>query len=70
MNDLAPTSRCEARLANTAETMQGGRLKLSGKHFVDDGFPAHGAGGINGRLDVAEFEKPGIVLSAIEARCG
>lgn len=70
MKDLASTSRFSARLSDVAETMQGGRLKLSGKHFVEDGFPAYGAGGINGHLGVAEFEKAGIVLSAIGARCG
>ena len=58
------------KLKSVAETMQGGKLKLSGKDFVDDGYPAFGAGGINGFLEIAEFNRPAIVLSAIGARCG
>jgi type I restriction enzyme S subunit len=50
--------------------MQGGKLKLSGKHFVEEGYPAFGAGGVNGLLEVAEFDETAIVLSAIGARCG
>jgi len=57
-------------LSSIAEIIQGGRLKLSGNDFVDDGFPAYGAGGVNGFLPVAEFEKPAVVLSSIGARCG
>lgn len=58
------------RLREIAETLQGGRLRLSGKHFVESGFPAYGAGGLNGHIDVAEFDEAAIVLSAIGARCG
>jgi type I restriction enzyme S subunit len=43
---------------------------LSGKQFVEDGYPAYGAGGLNGYLATSEFEEPGIVLSSIGARCG
>jgi type I restriction enzyme, S subunit len=52
------------------EFIQGGRSKLSGKHFVAAGFPAFGAGGQNGFLPDYEFERAGIVLSSIGARCG
>lgn len=58
------------RLGDIAQTAQGGKLKLSGKHFVEIGYPAYGAGGLNGLLEVAEFDEPGIVLSSIGARCG
>ena len=57
-------------LSSIAEITQGGRLKLSGNHFVEDGFPAYGAGGLNGYLEVAEFNRPAIILSSIGARCG
>lgn len=50
--------------------VQGGRQKLSGKHFVKTGYPAYGAGGLNGYLPEAEFDCDGVVLSAIGARCG
>jgi type I restriction enzyme, S subunit len=49
---------------------QGGRLGLSGNHFVSEGFPAYGAGGMNGFLPGYEFDEPAVVLSAIGARCG
>ena len=58
------------RLRDIARTIQGGRLGLSGKHFVEEGYAAYGAGGLNGRLDVAEFREQAVVLSAIGARCG
>ncbi len=49
---------------------QGGRLGLSGNDFVEVGFPAYGAGGLNGYLPTHEFDEPGVVLSSIGARCG
>ncbi|MEE4210774.1 MAG: restriction endonuclease subunit S [Parvularcula sp.] len=61
-----PTSE----LQDFCEIKGGGRLKLSGNDFVDDGFPAYGAGGMNGLLPVAEFDRDAVVLSAIGARCG
>jgi type I restriction enzyme, S subunit len=59
-----------AELGDFCDFVQGGRQKLSGKHFVDKGYPAFGAGGMNGYLPTAEFERDGIILSAIGARCG
>lgn len=50
--------------------MQDGRHGLSGKHFTADGYPAFGAGGLNGRLPTFEFDRTAVVLSAIGARCG
>lgn len=58
------------RLGLIANIIQGGKLKLSGKHFVEDGFPAYGAGGINGYLGEYEFDQDGVILSANGARCG
>ena len=59
-----------AELQEFCRIVQGGRHKKSGKHFVDKGYPAYGAGGMNGLLPEFEFDQPGIVLSSIGARCG
>lgn len=50
--------------------VQGGRSGLSGNDFVEEGYQAFGAGGMNGYLSTFEFDVPGIVLSSIGARCG
>jgi len=57
-------------LADVARIVGGGKLGLSGKDFVEDGFPAYGAGGVNGMVSVAEHRRSGVVLSSIGARCG
>jgi len=57
-------------LQEVAQIVGGGRMKLSGNDFLDEGFPAYGAGGMNGRLAVAEFDRSAVILSAIGARCG
>lgn len=57
-------------LSDFCQIIQGGRLKLSGNDFVTQGFPAYGAGGLNGHLDIAEFDCEAVILSAIGARCG
>ncbi|MFT4034437.1 MAG: restriction endonuclease subunit S [Patulibacter sp.] len=58
-------------LQTIARVQGGGSLKLSSADFVDGGAtPAFGAGGQNGRVAVAEFDRSGIVLSANGARCG
>ena len=57
-------------LQSFCRIVQGGRLGLSGNDFVPSGFPAYGAGGVNGYLATHEFDEPGVVLSAIGARCG
>ena len=59
-----------AELQDFCKIVQGGRHKKSGKHFVERGYPAYGAGGMNGFLPEFEFAQPGIVLSSIGARCG
>lgn len=57
-------------LQQFSRILQGGRHGMSGKQFVEEGYPAYGAGGLNGYLPEPEFDQPGIVLSAIGARCG
>ena len=59
-----------AALSDFCEFTQGGKHGLSGKHFVADGVPAYGAGGLNGFLAEPEFDKDAVILSAIGARCG
>jgi type I restriction enzyme S subunit len=59
-------------LSAIAEIVQGGRHGLSGNHFVpeSEGYPAFGAGGLNGYLPTYEFDRSAVVLSSIGARCG
>jgi len=56
-------------LADVATIHGGGRLRLTGKDFVTEGFPAYGAGGMNGLLPVAEYHRPGLLLSTV-GTCG
>src|ERR1700730_227235 len=58
------------RLQQIAKVIQGGRHGLSGNQFVTCGFPAYGAGGLNGYLPSFEFDREAVVLSSIGARCG
>ncbi len=60
----------KVKLGEVCKIVQGGRLKLSGKDFVEDGFPAYGAGGLNGYLSQYEFDCEAVILSSIGARCG
>ena len=57
-------------LSDFCTIVQGGRHKLSGNNFVESGFPAYGAGGMNGLLESFEFDESAVVLSSIGARCG
>jgi type I restriction enzyme, S subunit len=59
-----------SRLGDIATIVQGGRRGWTGSDFIEDGYPAFGAGGINGCLPDYEFDRPAIVLSSIGARCG
>lgn len=58
------------RLDSVARILAGGKPGLTGNHFVDSGYPAFGAGGLNGFLPEFEFEDGAIILSSIGARCG
>ena len=57
-------------LQEIAKIVQGGRHGLSGNQFVTTGFPAYGAGGLNGYLPNFEFDRDAVILSSIGARCG
>lgn len=59
-------------LSHIAKIVQGGRHRLTGQHFVEpnEGYPAFGAGGLNGYLSTYEFDQPAVILSSIGARCG
>jgi type I restriction enzyme, S subunit len=57
-------------LQEVAKIVQGGRHGLSGNQFVTTGFPAYGAGGLNGYLPNFEFNRDAVILSSIGARCG
>ncbi len=57
-------------LADFCQIVPGGRDKLTGADFTEVGYPAYGAGGINGYLPTAEFREPAVVVSSIGARCG
>jgi type I restriction enzyme S subunit len=57
-------------LKDFCRVVQGGRLGFSGVDFVAHGYPAYGAGGINGYVSVHEFDEPAVILSSIGARCG
>jgi type I restriction enzyme S subunit len=59
-----------ALLSEVCRIVQGGRLKLTGNDFVPKGYPAYGAGGLNGFLPSFEFDEPAVILSSIGARCG
>ena len=59
-----------AALGEIADIVQGGRHGLSGLQFVPSGYPAFGAGGLNGYLESYEFDEDAVILSSIGARCG
>lgn len=63
-------NKSRVSLQDFCKIIQGGRHGLSGNHFVADGYPAYGAGGLNGYLPSYEFDQPGVILSSIGARCG
>lgn len=57
-------------LNECCEIVAGGRRGFTGSDFVPDGYPAYGAGGLNGHLASYEFDRPAVILSSIGARCG
>lgn len=60
-----------AQLGDVATLIQGGRLRLTKeRHYRSSGVPAFSAAGNDGYVELAEFQQPGIVLSAIGAQCG
>jgi type I restriction enzyme S subunit len=57
-------------LQSVARVLAGGKLGQTGKDFVQVGYPAFGAGGLNGYLNSFEYDGEAIILSSIGARCG
>jgi type I restriction enzyme S subunit len=47
-----------------------GNTSITKASYVDAGFPAFSASGADGFLPTAEWDGPGVILSAIGARCG
>lgn len=48
----------------------GGKLKLTKRDYREAGFPAFSAAGQDGFVERPEFERPGVIVSSIGARCG
>ncbi len=47
-----------------------GDTTVTKKSYVDEGYDAYSASGLDGKLPYYDFEKDGVVLSAIGAQCG
>jgi len=60
----------QVQLSSVARVQAGGKSGQSGLSFVESGYPAYGAGGVNGHLPDWEFEDGAVILSSIGARCG
>lgn len=58
------------RLEEVATFSAGGRLGLTMSDYADSGFDAYSAEGQNGKVGVAEFDGPAVIVSSIGARCG
>lgn len=58
-----------ALLGDVAD-VQWGDTSVTKASYVNDGHPAYSASGPDGYLPYADFDRKGIVLSAIGARCG
>lgn len=59
------------KIIDLAEVNAGGGLGLTkSDDYVECGYPAYSAGGQDGFVPEAEYERPGVVVSSIGARCG
>jgi type I restriction enzyme S subunit len=47
-----------------------GDTSVTKSAYVDNGYPAYSASGLDGKLDHYDFDRLGVVLSAIGAQCG
>ena len=47
-----------------------GDTSVTKSSYVDQGYPAYSATGADGFLPYADYDRQGIILSAIGARCG
>ena len=57
-------------LQSVSKVFAGGQSGRTGKDFVQAGYPAYGAGGVNGHLNSFEYDGEAVILSSIGARCG
>ena len=57
------------RLGNFADTSWGD-TSLTKSSFINTGYTAYSAAGPDGKIGHFDFDKPGVVISAIGARCG
>ena len=58
------------KLSEIAIIKQGGKLGLTKKDYVSEGYPAFSATGQDGFVSVYEYEGEAIILSSIGAQCG
>lgn len=58
------------RLHEMATFSAGGKLGLTMSDYIDSGFDAYSAEGQNGKVNIAEFEGPAVIVSSIGAKCG
>lgn len=68
-DDGLPVGWQYKKLQDTSD-LSWGDLKTTKKSYVETGFDAYSASGKDGKLPHFDFEKLGIVLSAIGANCG
>ncbi len=66
---LLPEGWCSVPLADVVN-VQWGDTSITKKSYTEKGHTAFSATGPDGKLPMNQFEQPGIVLSAIGARCG
>ena len=64
------SARATVELQAVSKVIAGGKSGQTGNDFVDGGYPAYGAGGVNGYLDSFEYDGDAVILSSIGARCG
>ncbi len=60
----------EIRQLGDVANVQWGDTSTTKASYVDEGFDAYSASGLDGKLDHYDFDREGVVLSAIGARCG
>ncbi|MGD0572655.1 MAG: restriction endonuclease subunit S [Sedimentisphaerales bacterium] len=60
----------EVKALGKIADIQWGDTETTKASYVEDGFNAYSASGLDGKLDHYDFDKTGIVLSAIGANCG
>jgi type I restriction enzyme S subunit len=64
------TDEYEWRCLGDVATVSWGDTTTTKAAYAVDGFPAYSAAGLDGALPYADHSEPGVVVSAIGARCG